>query len=85
MCLVCTLITGNWWWNPEPFELCERHTPGEMSGQIPNQAGSQLSGLTQLNGNALPHQMPPLGGVTRSTIKTDPEFLRARTFIQDKM
>ncbi|KAL3007834.1 hypothetical protein AAZX31_07G000200 [Glycine max] len=56
-----------------------------MSGQVPNQAGSQLSGLTQLNGNALTHQMPPLGGVPRSTINMDPEFLRARTFIQEKI
>ncbi|KAG4400110.1 hypothetical protein GLYMA_07G000400v4 [Glycine max] len=63
----------------------QAHIPGEMSGQVPNQAGSQLSGLTQLNGNALTHQMPPLGGVPRSTINMDPEFLRARTFIQEKI
>ncbi|KAG4399418.1 hypothetical protein AAZX31_08G222900 [Glycine max] len=63
----------------------QAHIPGEMSGQVPNQAGSQLSGLTQLNGNALPHQMPPLGGVPRSTINMDPDFLRARTFIHDKI
>ncbi|TKY47961.1 Histone acetyltransferase HAC12 [Spatholobus suberectus] len=63
----------------------QAHIPGEMSGQVPNQAGSQLSGLTQLNGNALPHQMPPLGGVPRSTINMDPDILRARTFIQEKI
>ncbi|KAK7381468.1 hypothetical protein VNO80_00011 [Phaseolus coccineus] len=63
----------------------QAHIPGEMSGQVPNQPGSQLSGLTQLNGNALAHQMPPLGGVPRSTINMDPEFLRARTFIQEKI
>lgn len=63
----------------------QAHIPGEMSGQVPNQPGSQLSGLTQLNGNALAHQMPPLGGVPRSTINMDPEFPRARTFIQEEM
>ncbi|KAL2321413.1 hypothetical protein Fmac_025792 [Flemingia macrophylla] len=63
----------------------QAHIPGEMSGQVPNQAGPQLSGLTSLNGNALPHQMPPLGGVPRSTINMDPEFLRSRTFIQEKI
>lgn len=63
----------------------QAHIPGQISGQVPNQAGSQLSGLTQLNGNALPSQMPPLGGVSRSTINMDPEFLRARSFIQEKM
>nr|KYP53841.1 Histone acetyltransferase HAC1 [Cajanus cajan] len=63
----------------------QAHIPGEMSGQVPNQAGSQLSGLAQLNGSALSHQMPPLGGVPRSTINMDPELLRARAFIQDKI
>ncbi|XP_027344509.1 histone acetyltransferase HAC1-like [Abrus precatorius] len=63
----------------------QAHIPGQMSGQVPNQAGSQLPGLTQLNGNALPHQMPPLGGVPRATINMDPEFLRARSFIEEKI
>lgn len=63
----------------------QAHIPGQISGQVPNQAGSQLSGLTQLNGNALPQQMRPLGAVSRSTINMDPEFLRARSFIQEKM
>ncbi|XP_052724001.1 histone acetyltransferase HAC1 isoform X2 [Vigna angularis] len=63
----------------------QAHIPGEMSGQVPNQPGSQLSGLTQLNGNALAHQMPPLGGVPRSTINMDSEFPRARTIIQEEI
>lgn len=63
----------------------QAHIPGQISGQVPNQAGSQLPGLTQLNGNALTPQMPALGGVQRSTSNMDPEFLRARSFIQDKM
>jgi hypothetical protein len=47
-----------------------------------NQAGSQLPGLAQLNGNG---QMPSLGGVSRSALNMDPEFHRARAFIQEKM
>lgn len=54
--------------------------PGHISGQVPNQAGSQLPGQTQLNVNALPAQMPSLGG---SAINT--EFLRARAFIRDRI
>lgn len=63
----------------------QAHIPGQISGQVPNQAGSQLPGLTQLNGNALPSQMPSLGGVSRSAINMDPELRRARAFIQEKI
>ncbi|XP_061360587.1 histone acetyltransferase HAC12 [Gastrolobium bilobum] len=62
----------------------QAHIPGQISGQVPNQAGSQLPGLTQV-GNAIPPQMPTLGGIQRSTINMDPEFLRARSFIQEKI
>ncbi|KAI9087258.1 hypothetical protein K1719_030754 [Acacia pycnantha] len=34
-----------------------------ISGQVTNQAGSQLPGLAQPNGNALPTQIPNLGGI----------------------
>ncbi|XP_061361348.1 histone acetyltransferase HAC1-like isoform X2 [Gastrolobium bilobum] len=63
----------------------QAHISGQISGQVPNQAGSQLPGLTQVNGNAIPPQMPTLGGIQRSTINMDPEFLRARSFIQEKI
>lgn len=63
----------------------QAHITGQMSGQVPNQAGSQLPGLTQPNRNALPPQMPNLGCVPRSTINMDPEFLRVRMFMQEKM
>ncbi|KAL1319685.1 hypothetical protein HN51_064477 [Arachis hypogaea] len=62
----------------------QAHIPGQISGQVPNQAGSQLPGLTQLNGN-VPPQMPIMGGVPRPTINMDPELLRARSFIQEKI
>lgn len=47
-----------------------------------NQAGSQLPGIAQLNGNG---QMPSLGGVSRSALNMDPEFHRARAYIQEKI
>ncbi|GAU16144.1 hypothetical protein TSUD_297740 [Trifolium subterraneum] len=63
----------------------QAHIPGQISGQVPNQAGSQLPGHAQLNGNSLPSQMPSLGGVSRSAINMDPELRRARAFIQEKI
>ncbi|KAI5392269.1 transcription factor that binds to CRE motif [Lathyrus oleraceus] len=63
----------------------QAHIPGQISGQVPNQTGTQLPGLTQLNGNALPSQMSSLGGVSRSSNNMDTEFLRARAFIQEKI
>jgi hypothetical protein len=61
----------------------EADISGQISGHAPNQAGSQLPGQTQLNGNALPSLMPSLG---RSTPNMDPqEFLRARSYIQERM
>lgn len=56
---------------------------GQLSSQVPNQAGSQLHGLSQPNGNTFPPQIP--SGAPRSTINMDPEFLRARSFMQQKM
>ncbi|KAK7325353.1 hypothetical protein VNO77_29515 [Canavalia gladiata] len=55
-----------------------------MSGQVPNQAGSQLPALIQLNANTLPH-MPNLGVFPCATINMDPEFLRERHFMQEKI
>ncbi|TKY47964.1 Histone acetyltransferase HAC1 [Spatholobus suberectus] len=54
--------------------------PEKISGQVPNQSGSQLPGLVQMNGNALP-QMPNLGVFPTM----DPEFLRARSFTLEKI
>ncbi|KAF7843096.1 histone acetyltransferase HAC1-like [Senna tora] len=63
----------------------QTHIPGQLSGQVPNQAASHLPGLSQPNGNAPPPQIPNLGGVPRPTINMDPEFLRARSFMQEKI
>ena len=53
------------------------HMSGQISGQVPNQAGPQLPGLPQQNGNSLPSQMQGLGG--NRTID------QARKFMQEKM
>ncbi|KAK4269632.1 hypothetical protein QN277_022763 [Acacia crassicarpa] len=50
-----------------------------ISGQLPNQAGSQLPGLAQTNDNALPTQIPNLGGIP------DAEFNGARKHMQEKI
>lgn len=62
----------------------QANIPGKISGQVPNQAGSELPTLVQRNGNALSHT-PNLGISSHSTINMDPEFLRARSFMQEKM
>ncbi|KAK7254981.1 hypothetical protein RIF29_28380 [Crotalaria pallida] len=50
----------------------QSHNPG----QVPNQAGTQLPGLTQ---------MQNLGGVPRSAINMDPEFLNVRSSMQERI
>ena len=54
---------------------------GQISGQIPNQPGTQLPVMSQQNGNALP-QMQNLSCSSRPM---DPDFVRARHFMQEKM
>ncbi|KAI4329468.1 hypothetical protein L6164_021727 [Bauhinia variegata] len=56
-----------------------------IPGQVPNQAVSQLPGLSQPNGNVLPPQLPNLGGVSRSAINMDPELFRTRSLMQEKI
>ncbi|CBI18355.3 unnamed protein product, partial [Vitis vinifera] len=55
-----------------------------MSGQVPNQAGSQLPGLPQQNGSSLPSQIQNLGG-HRNTGNMDPDIVRARKSMQVKI
>lgn len=38
-------------------------THAQISGQGPMQTGSQLSAMTQPNGNSIPSQMQTLGGL----------------------
>uniref|UniRef100_A0A5B7AU06 histone acetyltransferase n=1 Tax=Davidia involucrata TaxID=16924 RepID=A0A5B7AU06_DAVIN len=62
----------------------QAHMSGQISGQVPNQAGTQLPGLPQQNGNFLSTQIQSLGG-HRSTLNMEPEFDKARRFMQDKI
>ncbi|XP_057968061.1 histone acetyltransferase HAC1 [Malania oleifera] len=62
----------------------QAHMSGQISGQVPNQAGTQLPGLSQQNGNALPVQMQTLG-THRNTGTMEPELVKARKFMQEKI
>ncbi|KAL5554750.1 hypothetical protein UlMin_042151 [Ulmus minor] len=59
----------------------QAHMSGQISGQVPNQPGTQLPVMSQQNGNALP-QMQNLSGSSRPM---DPDFVRARHFMQEKI
>lgn len=63
----------------------QAHISGQISGQVPNQAGTQLPVLPQQNGNAIPPQVQNLGGPQRTTGGMDPEVIRARSFMHEKM
>ncbi|KAL2547782.1 Histone acetyltransferase HAC12 [Forsythia ovata] len=57
---------------------------GQISGQVPNQAGTSLSGLPQQKGNPLPgHMQNP--GVNRSVMNMDPEYVKARRFMTERI
>ncbi|KAJ9707470.1 hypothetical protein PVL29_002483 [Vitis rotundifolia] len=57
---------------------------GQMSGQVPNQAGSQLPGLPQQNGSSLPSQIQNLDA-HRNTGNMDPDTVRSRKRVQVKI
>ncbi|KAK3000281.1 hypothetical protein RJ639_022669 [Escallonia herrerae] len=57
---------------------------GQISGQVPNQAGTSLPGLPQQNGSSVPNQMQNLLG-HRSTLNMEPDLVKARTFIHKKI
>ncbi|XP_050382412.1 histone acetyltransferase HAC1-like isoform X1 [Argentina anserina] len=62
----------------------QAHMSGQISGQVPNQAGSQLPVQPQHNGN-VPSQMQNVGGPPRGMSNMDPELMRARHFMQEKI
>ncbi|XP_058180697.1 histone acetyltransferase HAC1-like isoform X1 [Rhododendron vialii] len=62
----------------------QTHMSGQFSGQIPNQAGTQLPGLPQQNGLSLSNQIQNLGD-HGNTLNMETEFAKARRFIQDKI
>ncbi|KAL6345840.1 hypothetical protein AAG906_017598 [Vitis piasezkii] len=57
---------------------------GQMSGQVSNQAGSQLPGLPQQNGSSLPSQIQNLGA-HRNTGNMEPDIARAWKNMQVKI
>ncbi|KAJ9707379.1 hypothetical protein PVL29_002404 [Vitis rotundifolia] len=54
---------------------------GQMSGQIPNRAGSQLPGLPQQNESSPPSQIQNLGAHL-NTSNMEPDIMRARENMQ---
>ncbi|KAL5974250.1 hypothetical protein ACLOJK_030914 [Asimina triloba] len=62
----------------------QTHMSGQISGQVPNQSGPQLSGLAQQNGSSLPSQMPSFGAM-RNSGSRDPEMALARKYMGEKI
>ncbi|XP_057503767.1 histone acetyltransferase HAC1-like [Actinidia eriantha] len=62
----------------------QAHLSGQISGQIPNQAGTQLPGVPQQNGSSLSNPIQNLGGYL-NTPNMDPELVKARKFMQEKI
>lgn len=57
----------------------QTHMSGQFSGQVPNQAGTSLPTMSHQQ-----NMMQNVGG-QRNTLNMEPEFLKARRFIQEKM
>ncbi|GMH17538.1 hypothetical protein Nepgr_019379 [Nepenthes gracilis] len=62
----------------------QAHVSGQISGQVPNQAGTQFHGLSQQNGNPLQMQMQNLVA-QRSRLIMEPDIRQLRTFMQRKI
>ncbi|XP_041989339.1 histone acetyltransferase HAC1-like isoform X3 [Salvia splendens] len=65
------------------FALQTHHT-GQISGQIPNQAGTMLPGLPQQNGNLMLSQMQN-SNFHRNVPNMDPETIKRRKYMQEKI
>lgn len=57
----------------------QTHMSGQFSGQVPNQAGTSLSGIPQQQ-----NMMQNPGG-QRSALNMEPGFVKARRFIQERI
>ncbi|KAK6157063.1 hypothetical protein DH2020_011311 [Rehmannia glutinosa] len=62
----------------------QTHHSGQVSGQVPNQAGGMLPGLSQQNGNPVLSQMQN-PGVRRNAPSMDPEIVKTRRYMQEKI
>ncbi|KAF5940587.1 hypothetical protein HYC85_021754 [Camellia sinensis] len=64
--------------------LNQVHMSGQISGQVPNQAGTQLPGLPPQNGSSLSNHIQNLAGQC-NTLNMEPELAKARRFMQEKI
>jgi len=62
----------------------QSHMSGQISGQVPNQAGNQLPGLPQQNGNTFHMQMQNVAAQSNSSVEGS-EVIKIRRFMRDKM
>ncbi|CAH9088346.1 unnamed protein product [Cuscuta europaea] len=62
----------------------QAHISGQISGQVPNQGGASLQGLSQQNGNPLSNQMQNTS-LHRNMANIDPDIYKARRFISEKI
>ncbi|KAL3502379.1 hypothetical protein ACH5RR_036828 [Cinchona calisaya] len=62
----------------------QAHMSGQLSGQVPNQSGTSLPGISQQNGNSLSAQMQN-PGAHRNVLNIEPEFLRVRRAMQRRI
>ncbi|KAK6142414.1 hypothetical protein DH2020_022762 [Rehmannia glutinosa] len=62
----------------------QTHHLGQISGQVPNQAGTMLPGLPQQNGIPVPGQIQnPI--INRGIPNTDSEYVKTRKYMQEKI
>lgn len=61
----------------------QAHISGQIAGQLPNQAGTQLPGVPQQNESPFSNQIQNLGG--HHNTMYDPQLAKARRFMQEKM
>ncbi|KAG8387066.1 hypothetical protein BUALT_Bualt03G0214700 [Buddleja alternifolia] len=62
----------------------QTHHSGQITGQLPNQAGSMLPGLPQQNGNP-PHDQMQNPSIQRNVPSMDPEIVKTRKYMLGKI
>lgn len=61
----------------------QAHMTGQITGQLPNQAGTQLPGVPQQNESPFSNQIQNMGG--HNTMYADPQLAEVRRIMQKKM
>ncbi|XP_047947725.1 histone acetyltransferase HAC1-like isoform X1 [Salvia hispanica] len=62
----------------------QTHHSGQFAGQVPNQAGTMMTGIPQQNGNPMPNQMQN-PSMNRSMQNMGPEYVKTRRYMQEKI